>query len=269
MKKFCKIFFISLGSLLAIVILILSISLLWISVSGNRTAKKYISMAGPEVSTITVDGHTFRDLNKNGKLDKYEDNRLSTDERVINLLSQMTFQFADIARQEYLASGIRLALHPMADLATEPRWGRINGTFGEDAQISAIHTYAYVKGFQGDSLGPQSVACMTKHYSGGGPQKEGIDPHFPNAKGQVYPGDNFDYHLIPFDAAFSANTAEIMPYYGIPTGQTSENVGFGFNKDIITGLLRNKYHFNGVICTDWGLITDIKFFGLMILPARA
>jgi beta-glucosidase len=157
----------------------------------------------------------------------------------------------------------------MADLATEPRWGRINGTFGEDALLSAKLTYAYIKGFQGDSLSAAGVACMTKHFSGGGPQKEGIDPHFPIARGQVYPGNNFNYHLIPFEAAFKAGTAEIMPYYGIPVNMTSENVGFSFNKEMITGLLRNKYHFEGVVCTDWGLLTDIKFLGFMILPARA
>ena len=110
---------------------------------------------------------------------------------------------------------------------------------------------------------------MTKHFAGGGPQKEGIDPHFPVAKGQVYPGNNFNYHLIPFESAFKAGTAEIMPYYGIPMEMTGENVGFSFNKEMITGLLRNKYHFEGVVCTDWGLLTDYEFLGIMILPARA
>jgi len=168
-------------------------------------------------------------------------------------------EFGDIARQEYIASGIRLALHPMADLATEPRWGRTNGTFGEDANLSAMMTKAYVLGFQGDSLGAQSVACMTKHFSGGGPQKDGEDAHFPYGKEQVYPGDNFDYHVIPFtDGAFPAKTAQIMPYYGIPVDQTSENVAFAFNKDIITTLLRDSLGFEGVVCTDWNLISDSK-----------
>jgi len=168
-------------------------------------------------------------------------------------------EFGDIARQEYLAVGIRLALHPMADLATEPRWGRINGTFGEDAQLSAAMTKAYVLGFQGDTLGRNSVACMTKHFSGGGPQKNGEDPHFPYGKEQVYPGDNFDYHVIPFtEGAFVANTAQIMPYYGIPVGQTSEDVAFGFNKDIITGFLQDSLKFEGVVCTDWNIISDSK-----------
>jgi len=168
-------------------------------------------------------------------------------------------EFGNIARQEYRATGIRLALHPMADLATEPRWGRINGTFGEDAELSAAMTKAYVLGFQGDSLSNTSVACMSKHFSGGGPQEKGEDAHFEYGKNQVYPGDNFDYHLIPFEkGVFPAKTAQIMPYYGIPMDQTNENVAFAFNKMIITGMLREKYGFDGVICTDWNIISGSK-----------
>ncbi|MFL5804840.1 MAG: glycoside hydrolase family 3 protein [Roseiflexaceae bacterium] len=176
--------------------------------------------------------------------------------------------FGEIARQEYLAVGIRVALHPMADLATEPRWGRSNGTFGEDAALASQMVAAYIRGFQGPALGPHSVACMTKHFPGGGPQKDGEDPHFPYGKEQVYPGDNFDYHLLPFEAAFAAGTAQIMPYYGMPIGLPIEAVGFGFNKDVITGLLREKYRFDGVVCTDWGLLTT-KRRGEEVMEARA
>lgn len=173
--------------------------------------------------------------------------------------SMLVQEFGQIARSEYLATGFRLALHPVADLATEPRWGRINGTFGEDADLSALMLRAYIRGMQGDSLGAGSVACMTKHFSGGGPQKEGEDPHFPYGKQQVYPGKNFDYHLRPFiEGALPANTAQIMPYYGIPMGQTSEDVAFGFNKDIIQGILRDSLGFDGVVCTDWNIITDSR-----------
>lgn len=173
--------------------------------------------------------------------------------------------FADIARQEYLAIGIRVAIHPMADLATEPRWGRINGTFGEDAELAGRMIKAYIRGFQGEQLGPQSVACMTKHFPGGGPQKDGEDPHFPYGKEQIYPGNNFDYHLRPFEAAFEANTAQIMPYYGVPVGLGYEEVGFGFNKAIITDLLRGHYGFDGVVCTDYGLVNDKQRMGGTIL----
>lgn len=165
-------------------------------------------------------------------------------------------EFGDIARREYRAVGIHVALHPMADLATEPRWARIAHTFGEDAELAGRLVAAYIRGFQGDELGPHSVACMTKHFPGGGPQADGEDPHFPYGKDQVYPGGMFDYHLRVFEAAFEAGTAQIMPYYGRPLGTPFEEVGFGFNRDVVTGLLRERYGFDGVVCTDWGLITD-------------
>jgi beta-glucosidase len=165
-------------------------------------------------------------------------------------------EFGDIARREYRAVGIHVALHPMADLATEPRWARIMHTFGEDAELAARLVAAYVLGFQGEQLGPHSVACMTKHFPGGGPQRDGEDPHFSYGKDQIYPGGMFDYHLRVFEAALGAGTAQIMPYYGRPVGTSLEEVGFGFNHDAITGILRNRFGFDGVVCTDWGLVTD-------------
>jgi beta-glucosidase len=182
---------------------------------------------------------------------------------------KLTEQFADISRQEYLAVGIRQGLHPQVDLSTEPRWPRIAGTFGEDAALSSRMTTAYINGYQGAKLGANSVAMMTKHFPGGGPQKDGLDPHFNFQKGEVYPGNNFKYHLIPFEAAFKAGTAAIMPYYGVPMGQKNiPEVGFSYNKAIITELLRKKYHYDGVVCTDWGLVTDSKI-GTINFEARA
>jgi beta-glucosidase len=156
----------------------------------------------------------------------------------------------------------------MADLATEPRWARIAGTFGEDAELASRMVFAYVRGFQGETLGPESVACMTKHFPGGGPQKDGEDAHFSYGREQAYPGDNFDYHLIPFEAAFEAGTAQIMPYYGMPVGLSIEEVGFGFNRDVITGLLRGKYEFDGVVCTDWTLLTPVTAGGHELIEAK-
>jgi beta-glucosidase len=183
--------------------------------------------------------------------------------------SMLVAEFGRMAREEYMAVGIRTALHPMADLATEPRWARINGTFGEDASLSAKLTAAYIYGFQGESLGPWSVACMTKHWSGGGPQENGEDAHFGYGKRQVYPGKNFDYHLIPFEAALKAGTAMIMPYYGIPVGQTSEDVGMSFNKEIIDGMLRKEYGYDGIVCTDWAIIEGFSVLGREIVETKA
>lgn len=165
-------------------------------------------------------------------------------------------QFADMARQEYTAVGIRVALHPQIDLATEPRWPRIGQTFGEDADLTSRLGVAYIRGFQGDSLGPDSVATMAKHFPGGGPQQDGTDPHFPWGREQVYPGGYWDYHLQPFRAAIEAGTSQMMPYYGMPVGTEHEEVGFSFNRSVITGILREDLGFDGIVCTDWGLVED-------------
>ncbi|MFK3676850.1 glycoside hydrolase family 3 protein [Microbacterium sp. NPDC090218] len=181
---------------------------------------------------------------------------------------ELVERFADIARQEYTAVGLRVALHPQVDLATEPRWARQTATFGEDAELSGALGAAYIRGFQGSSFGPGSVSTMTKHFPGGGPQKDGEDPHFPYGREQVYPGGEFELHLKPFEDALAAGTRQMMPYYGMPVGTEYEEVGFGFNKSVITGLLRERYGFDGLVCTDWGLISDSEIFG-QPFPARA
>jgi beta-glucosidase len=182
--------------------------------------------------------------------------------------AELVQRFGDIARQEYLAVGLRLALHPQIDLATEPRWSRINGGFGEDAELTGKLVQAYIRGFQGEKLGPESVSTMTKHFPGGGPQLDGEDPHFTYGREQVYPGGNFDYHLEPFRAAIAAGGSQIMPYYGMPIGTKYDEVAFAFNKGIITDLLRGELGFDGIVCTDWGLVTDSTIMG-QPMPARA
>lgn len=183
-------------------------------------------------------------------------------------------EFADIARREYRAVGIHAALHPQIDLATEPRWGRQFHTFGPDAERVSRIAEAYLDGFQLTAeLGPESVACMAKHFPGGGPQKDGEDPHFPYGREQVYPGGRFEMHLEPFRAAIARGVSALMPYYGMPVGlvrngEAIEEVGFGYNRQVITQILREELGFDGVVCTDWGLVTDMHAMGKP-LPARA
>ena len=169
--------------------------------------------------------------------------------------ASMLETFGDIAAAEYRAMGFTTALHPMSDMATEPRWARNFGTFGSNAELSAEMTVAYMKGFQGERLSNQSVMTMVKHFPGGGPQLDGLDPHLKSGESQVYPGNNFDYHLAPFIAAIENDMRVVMPYYGIPTGQTDEDVAMAFNRYILTDLLRDQLGFEGVVCTDWGVIT--------------
>jgi beta-glucosidase len=183
--------------------------------------------------------------------------------------------FGQIAAKEYRALGISTALSPQIDLATEPRWSRVNGTFGENPQLTADMARAYVDGFQ-TSLGDKAIAggwgytsvnTMIKHWPGGGPEEGGRDAHFSFGKYAVYPGNNLADHLIPFTEGALKLEGEtkmasaVMPYYTISYGmdkQNNENVGNSFNKYIINDLLRGKYAFDGVICTDWGVTSDEK-----------
>ncbi|QIA06568.1 glycoside hydrolase family 3 protein [Draconibacterium halophilum] len=186
---------------------------------------------------------------------------------------ELVENFGDIAATEYRALGIATALSPQIDLATEPRWGRFSGTFGEDPQLDRDMARAYVDGFQtseGDAeieggWGYNSVNAMVKHWPSGGPEEGGRDAHFSYGKYAVYPGNNFDEHLIPFtEGAFKLDGATgmasaVMPYYTISFGidqGNGENVGNSYNNYIIQDLLRDKYGYDGVLCTDWGVTKD-------------
>ncbi len=185
----------------------------------------------------------------------------------------IVLQFGQIAAKEYRALGITTALSPQIDLGTEPRWSRINGTFGEDPQLDADMARAYVDGFQtsmgtseiADGWGYNSVNAMIKHWPGGGPEEAGRDAHFAYGKFAVYPGNNFDEQVIPFvDGALHLTgktkmASAVMPYYTISYKRDSkngENEGNSYNAYLITDLLRNKYGFDGVVCTDWLVTAD-------------
>ena len=171
----------------------------------------------------------------------------------------LTREFADIARQEWTAVGLRKGYMYMADLATEPRWSRVNGTFGENAEWVAQMITQIVLGFQGDTLGTASVALTTKHFPGGGSGEDGQDSHFDWGKKEIYPGGMFKNNLIPFQAAIDAGTSSIMPYYSLPSGTEYEEVGFAFNKGVITDVLRTQMGFKGIINSDTGPLTGMAW----------
>ena len=163
-------------------------------------------------------------------------------------------EFADIARQEWAAVGLRKGYMYMADLSTEPRWQRIEGTFGEDAQWVASMITEVVLGFQGPRLSSSSVALTTKHFPGGGAGVGGQDPHFDWGKFEHFPGGRFQNNLIPFKAAIKAGTSAIMPYYSIPKDTRYEQIAYAYNKAVIHDLLRDSLGFNGIINSDTGPI---------------
>src|SRR5574344_59846 len=178
-------------------------------------------------------------------------------------------KFGKIASKEYRALGIATALSPQIDLATEPRWARFNGTFGEDPDLDTDMARAYVDGFQttGGSRtgwGTESVNAMIKHWPSGGPEEGGRDGHYSFGKYVVYPGGNFETQIKAFGegalnlSGGTSMASAVMPYYTISYGidPSGRNVGNSFSKYIITDLLRDKYGFDGVICTDWNITKD-------------
>lgn len=182
---------------------------------------------------------------------------------------ELVKQFGEIASREYRALGMATALSPQVDLATDPRWYRFSGTFGEQPELATAMARAYVDGFQtssaakeiSDGWGYESVNAMVKHWPGGGTGEGGRDAHYGFGKFAVFPGNNLETHIKPFvEGAFDLQggtkmASAVMPYYTISFGLNpgGENVGNAFSAYFITDLLRNKYGYDGVVCTDWGV----------------
>jgi beta-glucosidase len=171
-------------------------------------------------------------------------------------------RFADIARQEYRAVGISMALSPQADLATEPRWPRINGTFGEDAGRVRALVQAYVEGFQKGTrgVGPDSVATIVKHWAGYGAAVDGFDGHSHYGRFCRLDGA-FDQHVQAFTGAFASGVVGVMPTYTILQdvtvgGRPIDQVGGGYNRQLLTDLLRGQHRFGGLVLSDWGITRD-------------
>lgn len=183
-------------------------------------------------------------------------------------------RFGEIASREYRALGITTALSPQVDLATEPRWRRVLGCFSEDPQLVTDYARAYCDGFQTSQghaeieggWGYHSVNAMVKHWPGGGSEEGGRDSHYCFGKFAVYPGGQFETRLLPFTrGAFrldgpTGSASAVMPFYTVPWGidPGGDNVAMNYSRYIITELLREKYGFDGVACTDWVVTGDYE-----------
>ena len=183
---------------------------------------------------------------------------------------QLVHRFGEIASEEYRALGIATALSPQVDIATEPRWFRFDGTFGEDPQLSTDMARTYCDAFQTTpetkGWGTKSVNAMVKHWYGYGAQEGGRDSHLASGKYAVYPGKNAAMHKLSFtEGAFKLSggtemASAVMPIYSILWNQdpSGENVGGSFSKWMIQQQLRDESKFEGVVCTDWGITKDMK-----------
>lgn len=193
---------------------------------------------------------------------------------------ELVEKFGHIAAQEYRALGIATCLSPQIDLATEPRWSRFSGTFGESPVLDTEMARAYIDGFQtsygADEIeggwGYKSVNAMMKHWPSGGPEEAGRDAHYNYGKYAVYPGANYGDHIKAFVdgglnlAKGTKMVAAVMPYYTISTSFNDhrQTAGNSYSSYLINELLRGEYSFDGVVCTDWGVTSDnpaIESFG--------
>ncbi len=184
----------------------------------------------------------------------------------------MIEKFAKIVHDEFMATNIRKGYMYMADTATDPRWFRTFGTFGENPDLICDIFPRVIKGVQGEKLDENSVAMTTKHFPGGGARENGFDPHYKEGEFNCYatPGSLEKYHLPPFKAAINAGTSSIMPYYAIPSNEKSgfpqngvdhfdEEIAFAYNKQFITGFLRGQLGFDGYVNSDSGVISGMSW----------
>lgn len=210
---------------------------------------------------------------------------------------QRAREYAEIISQEYRALGITTALGPQIDLGTEPRWMRLQDTWGPSSALVTDYARAvcdamqttpaadYQQGaafglavpeasYADPGWGQASVATMVKHWPGGGTGEAGRDAHYGFGKFAVYPGGNEAEHLVPFaHGAFdldgpTASASAVMPYYTISsgyrtpdgqvlnTGSDGEPRANSYHRVIVHDMLRQRYGFDGVVCTDWGITAD-------------
>lgn len=173
-------------------------------------------------------------------------------------------EYGNIIRQEYRSLGVTQALSPQADLGTEPRWARFEGTFGESPELSKKMVRGYISGMQNGKggLNSQSVAAVVKHWVGYGAAENGFDSHNAYGKYALFTKkDSLKEHIIPFTGAFEVNVSGIMPTYSILKNAQINNhqieaVGAGFNSYLLKDLLRDTYKFKGVIMSDWSITND-------------
>ncbi len=167
---------------------------------------------------------------------------------------ELVVKLAEIARDEHIAIGVRMTLSPESDIASEPRWGRVMETFGEDPDLVTEMVKAQIVAFQNgaDGLNPDGIVACIKHFPGAGPQMDGKD-----TSPIVADEDTLQIHLKPYYAAIEVNVGSVMPYYSVPLALDMENSAIG-SKAALQDLLREQMGFEGIIQTDWGMIWAIQ-----------
>ena len=197
----------------------------------------------------------------------------------------LVYNMADTDRKMMKAAGLNIMYGPQVDIATDPRWPRNSGTYGERPEVTSGIIKELVRGYQNgeDGLNEGSVVLTVKHFPGDGPAENGFEPHVPIGQWRLYPteGSMEKYHLPPFQAAFDMKASSIMPDYSriANDGRTKpqyykgkltskESVPSTYSKELITDLARGM-GFDGYVNSDSG-ITTVQIYGVeeLSIPER-
>ena len=186
-------------------------------------------------------------------------------------------QYGRMMSEEWRAMGISMQVATQMDLATEPRWKRIPGTFGEDPALSMDMARAIINGWQSTydeegndfGWGKNSVNNQMKHFPGDGAAESGRESHTRDGAYNVFPGGQFFTHTLPFIAAMdlpgkTQTVSAAMTNYSIgieadgsPIG--GERLGTSYSQYKINQLLRKEYNWDGYILTDFGILTTKNY----------
>lgn len=174
---------------------------------------------------------------------------------------QLVSDACAVSAQEARMSGVDWTFSPMIDVARDPRWGRVAEGYGEDPYTNAVFCVASVRGYQGKHLSDStSVAACLKHYVGYGASEAGRDYVYT----EVSPQTLWDTYLPPYEAGVKAGAATLMSSFNDISG-----VPGSANHYTMTEILKDRWHHDGFIVSDWGAIEQLKNQGLAANKSEA
>ena len=158
-----------------------------------------------------------------------------------------------IAAEEATSAGIRWTFSPMVDIARDPRWGRITEGAGEDPYLGSIMARSYVRGYQGETWGTQSMAACAKHYVAYGAAEAGRDYNSVDMSERQLR----EVYLTPFKAAVDEGVATLMSSFNTINGMPASANQFTLNQ-----VLRREWNFRGFVVSDWGSVGELIPHGI-------
>ncbi len=162
---------------------------------------------------------------------------------------ELIYRITSVIRRQMRAVGMHQGLAPVLDVTRDPRWGRVEETFGEDPFLVSRMGVAYVQGLQGDDI-KKGIVATTKHFAGHGLPESGLNC----APSHIPPRLFREVYLYPFEKAVKeAGVLSVMNAYheidGIPCGASGE---------LLTDILRNEWGFDGVVVSDYFAIAQLE-----------